>query len=366
MRSISRVPLATALALALALTPAAAPAQTTARVSAVPCPGAEAGGCGDTVEVRFLGAGGFLVRHGEDAVITGPLFSNPPLPRVLLPLAIAPDPRRIEEGMSRLLPDRQGIHAVLVGHSHYDHLMDVPYISHRYLPAARIYGNNAMLNLLAWDTALVRRMESVEGRAGSREVRGEWFYPKAQGPARTGTRADSTVRIMAVVSEHATHALGLIKIFKRDQTTPRTTPPRTADDWAQGQTHAYVVEFRDPATLRMVFRFQYQDATARPPFGFPPRMEGRYDLALVCGGNYEQVRDGSYPGSLLAHLNPRHAIIGHWEDFFHSQGELVRKIPALELGELVRRVRQRVPGGEVAVPVPGQSMRFCVCPPGAP
>lgn len=352
----------TALALFLAaLLPTAAPAQTPARVSPVPCGGA----CEETVEVRFLGAGGFLVRLGEDAILTGPLFSNPSLPRLLLGQSVRADTARIDDGMARLLPDRRGIRAILTGHSHYDHLMDVPYVAHRYLPGIPVYGNDAMRNLLAWDAALLPRLRSVQGRAGTHQVLGQWFYPKTEGPARTGTRADSTLRIMAVESEHASHALGIIKLFKRDQTTPRVTPPRTASDWAEGRSHSYVVEFRDAATLRLRFRLHYEDAIARPPRGFPPRLEGRYDLALVCGGNYEQVPGGQVPSRLLEWLRPRNAVVGHWEDFFHPQGGLVTRIPLFDMSEIYRRVRDRVPG-DVSIPVPGQSTRYCVCPPGAP
>jgi L-ascorbate metabolism protein UlaG (beta-lactamase superfamily) len=354
MRSFAR----TAFALLLCTTALAgsARAQTATRAGPVPCDGA----CTDTVEVRFLGAGGFLVRHGGDAVITGPLFSNPPLLRVALGRSIHADTARIDEGMERVLPDRRGISAILVGHSHYDHLMDVPYVAARYLPGVPVLGNRTMLNLLAWDTALVPRLHAVEDSAGTWRRPGRWIYPRTLLPGSTGGRRDSTVRVMAVESEHTPHAFGLVKLFHRSQDTPMRRPPRSANEWAEGRTHSFVVEFRDSVSLRLLFRVQYQDAVARPPRGFPPFMEGGYDLALVCGGNYEQVRDGSYPGALLRWLAPRNVLVGHWESFFRPQTEPLRDIPLFDTGELFRRVRREVKG-DVEIPVPGQSVRYCIC-----
>ena len=46
------------------------------------------------------------------------------------------------------------VHAILVGHSHYDHLMDVPLIARRYVPNATIYGSLTTKRILMGDSSM--------------------------------------------------------------------------------------------------------------------------------------------------------------------------------------------------------------------
>ena len=70
---------------------------------------------------------------------------------------------RNETWLESIAPSLARTQAILAGHSHYDHLMDLPYITSRYAPQATVYGNDTMVNLLA--PANVKRM-SIEGVAG--------------------------------------------------------------------------------------------------------------------------------------------------------------------------------------------------------
>lgn len=353
-----------ALVVALAsVLPVAAAAQNAEAIGPVGCDGA----CASQVEVRFLGVAGFLIRHGDDAVLTGPLFSNPGLTRVGLPRRIAADTAEINERMQALLPDsaRRGIRAILVGHAHYDHLMDVPHVARRYVPGVPVLGNETMRNLLAPEADLVPRLVAMERFAGTAEAPGRWVYPRTLATGATATRADSSVRVMAVRSVHAPHALGLIKLYRRHQTTPRRNLPENAWQWAEGRSHAFVVEFMDTAgdSLATRARVYYTDTSAPAPWGVPPALPGRFDVALLCAGNYDQVGDRTHPRPLLRVLRPQHAVIGHWEDFFHPHTGEARPIPLMDLGEFFWRVRQDV--ANPILPAPGQEMRFCTCGPGA-
>ena len=98
-----------------------------------------------TLQVRFLGAAGFLLRRGKDAVLTAPLYSTPSIFRVLDERSpvIVPRPERI----ARFHPDVHDVQAILVGHAHYDHLMDVPYVWER-TPGATIFGSLTTRHIL--------------------------------------------------------------------------------------------------------------------------------------------------------------------------------------------------------------------------
>ena len=99
----------------------------------------------DVVDVRYLGVGGFLLRHGSDVILTAPLYSNPGLVEFAADHQIRPDPMTID----RLFPaEGKAAQAILVGHSHYDHLMDVPYVALDLAQSADVYGSQTTVNLL--------------------------------------------------------------------------------------------------------------------------------------------------------------------------------------------------------------------------
>lgn len=341
-------PLALAVLLLAAATGAALPRSAPAAHPARTC-----APCADSVEVTYLGVGGWLIRRGPDAVMTAPFFSTPRLSAVGFGRPIGPDTARIDERMGALVPEATGIRAVLVGHSHYDHLMDVPYVARRYLPGVPVYGNAAMLRLLARDP-VYPRLASVEEDAGTYEAPGRWIYP----------HPDSTVRFMALRSGHAPHALG-VKVFRRRQRGERDALPSNAWEWAEGEVFAFVVDFLDGPGGRVAYRVHFQDAASEAPQGFPPPWPAgdtaRFDLAIVCAGSFREA--GDYPRGIVGALRPREVLVGHWEDFFRPQTMALRLIPRTDTTELLRRVDAALPAdARRAVPRPGATLRFAVHP----
>jgi glyoxylase-like metal-dependent hydrolase (beta-lactamase superfamily II) len=98
----------------------------------------------DGVQVRFLGVGGFLISHGGRSIMTPPLYSNPTIGEVAVS-DLYPDGERIDRLLHYKVDD---LLAIVVGHSHYDHALDIPYISLKRAPKARIYGSQTLLNIL--------------------------------------------------------------------------------------------------------------------------------------------------------------------------------------------------------------------------
>ena len=100
-----------------------------------------------TVQVSFLGVGGVIIRWQGQAIMTAPLYSNPTVAEMALS-EIHVDRQRVNELMRESLHDVKDVRAILAGHSHYDHLLEVPYIALHRAPSAEILGNNAMVKLL--------------------------------------------------------------------------------------------------------------------------------------------------------------------------------------------------------------------------
>lgn len=291
--------------------------------------------------LQYLGVGGWLFRFGQSALLTAPFFSNPSLLDVGM-AGLAPDSTRID----RFLPPVTDVSAVLVGHAHYDHLMDVPYILRRHAPHARLYGNRTAVNLVAGDPGIdPNRLHDVESLAGSPEHPGEWVY-------LPGHR----VRFMALESGHAPHLFGL-HFYRGERDTPAERLPRAAGEWVEGRPLAFLIDFLGPDG-EVAFRVHYQDAASEAPEGFPPPLEDGVpvDLAIVCPPGFQHV-DG-YPEGILTHLNPSLVLLGHWEDFFRPRSEPARPVATLDLDAFLTRMQRVLPdGAESALPEPGTTFR---------
>jgi len=314
---------------------------------AVPCGNT----CEDRVGVTYLGSGGFLIRHGGDAILTAPFLSAPRAPELLLPLRT--NRPRVDSLMRAWVGDTDtgAVRAVLVGHSHYDHVLDLPYIFQRWLtnPAVQAYGPRALAWTFAADRGFRTRIQVVEDSAGTAEREGGWFRVPG-------------FRFMPLLSDHAPHFAGVYLLPRR---IPRPLPyrPWWMFSYPQGTTLAYLVDVTD-ASGKVVFRLHYQDSASPPPRGFPPEAEiarQPVDLAILCGASFAQVR--GYPDALLATLHPRNAVVGHWEDFLvHNRRNPPPGVPFTNYERLERRLAATpVSGGHPWVPVPGETRWYCAC-----
>lgn len=178
-------------------------------------------------------------------------------------------------------------------------------------------GNESTERIVAAaDVSLAGRMVVPDAELSRDGQPGVWFY-----------LADSTIRVMAIESDHGPHALG-IHVMQGEVREGLKKVPKCAWAWKEGEVFAYLIDFlgSDGATD---FRIHYQDATSHYSLGAPPGLAPydthRVDLAIVCVGSWFQVPD--YPGALLREHRPRHVILGHWENFFRSSLKPPRPIP---------------------------------------
>jgi len=171
---------------------------------------------GPPLEIRYLGSGGHLIRRGSTAIMTAPFFSNPGLFRVGLG-RISPDSARIDTAVEKIIAEGgrlDDVQAILVGHAHYDHLMDVPRVWREYAPNAKIFGSLTAKHILRGFDVPDDRIETLNSSAASRWNAGRWV-----------TIGD--VRFMAIESEHAPHGFG-IKLYGGEVREDLDRPPRRA------------------------------------------------------------------------------------------------------------------------------------------
>ena len=297
----------------------------------------------EALELRYLGAGGVLMRWNGHAIMTAPFYSNPGLLQVVLGLPISPNTERIDTH----LPPIDDVEAILVGHSHYDHLMDAVYVAEAHAPRAVFYGNDTMAHILAARPLLRGRVVAMDAEAGDWWQEGRWEYV-----------ADRSIRFMALRSEHAPHFLG-IKMFGGSVDTDQERLPRTAYGWKEGQTLAFLIDFLDrDGTVRL--RLYYQDAASNPPAGFPPpsgsTLAEPVDVAILCVGSFAEVDD--YPEGIVRQLRPQTVILEHWESFFRSPDRPLKAVPLTDTKAFARRLTAALPeGARWHTPRPGATLR---------
>lgn len=273
----------------------------------------------DKVVVQYLGVGGVLISHGPDVVLTAPLYSNPNVVEFLMDHEVRTDTALVD----KLLPAAAaGAKAIVVGHSHYDHLMDVPYVALHGAKGAKIYGSETTKHLLA---EIAPNLEKL----GSEVVALDCLAHDPRGHQGQWVPVSPTIRLMAILSEHSDQVVAKIPggptlpfHFGRGPVDKdRPERPRTTSQWAEGTVFSYVIDFLDGAG-KPVFRVYYQDSGTNKPVGYlPPHVKGdgkAVDLAILCvGGAFDRLIE--HPAGILEDTNPRFALLAHWEDLFLTQ-----------------------------------------------
>lgn len=307
----------------------------------------------EEVFLRYLGAGGLYLEWRGTPILVGPFFSNPSFPRALFG-RLAADRVRIEGGLEGM--DLAEVRAIFVGHAHYDHLADVPFIVETLSPEALVYVNRTGANMLA----------------GVRSLRGKVRVLEDEPEARAGR-----VRVRAVESRHA-------PLFWHLNWARGQVEKPWEEDWTRrgfrqlkaGTTYAFVIDLLDDLGA-VRYRIYYQDAASPEGAGIPrfeDAFEPGYDLAVLCMASYQFVEN--HPGGILDELRPRHVLATHYEDFSRGPEDSLRFVPLLTnaaadrfLGTVHASISAQRPSGPVdpvcgpsspvsTMPLPGEWLRF--------
>jgi L-ascorbate metabolism protein UlaG (beta-lactamase superfamily) len=91
------------------------------------------------LELEWLGTAGFRLGYQGTQLLIDPYLTRPSLTATFARGPLRPNPTLL----ARLLPR---IDAVLVGHTHFDHALDVPAIAQQH--AARVYGARSLVHLM--------------------------------------------------------------------------------------------------------------------------------------------------------------------------------------------------------------------------
>lgn len=101
------------------------------KIHALSCPDAS------KVNMRYLGTAGFIIEGDGHTLAIDPFVSRPRLRE--MPFRLKPKKKLIDQVIPHHVDD------VLIGHSHYDHVLDAPYLCYR--TGARLIGSPSTVNV---------------------------------------------------------------------------------------------------------------------------------------------------------------------------------------------------------------------------
>jgi L-ascorbate metabolism protein UlaG (beta-lactamase superfamily) len=225
------------------------------------------------VELEWLGTAGFRLRAGDTTVLIDPYVSRSGLGRVAArsPLRSSPDL------VAQHVPT--GVDAVLVGHTHFDHALDVPAIAGR--DGCPVYGSSSLARLMG-----------LHGLA-PQAVEVEPYRRYEMGPF-----------VVSFVPSRHSRLLAGLKVPSDGELTCDHLDGLTGRAYRCGDVWGILVEV---AGLRL-----YHQGSA--DLVDDERLPGGVDVFLC--GIAGRAFSHRYLRRILPRLEPKVIVPHHWDDFF--------------------------------------------------
>lgn len=259
-----------------------------------------------SVRVRWLGTAGFEIEHDGHVLLLDPYLTRASLSRCAVG-SIAPDHAAIERHVRRA-------DAIVCGHTHFDHVLDVPAIARR--TSARVFGSTSCAHLCRAAGVPEGQIVDVQAMAGRGEARAD------VGP----------FELSFIPSAHSPLLLGRVP-FPGDIADCDEVPLRAAR-YRCGAVFSVLVRVAGRSILHV------GSANVDDEHGPAAR---EVDLLLMCTAGWTTTE--RFVPRILRLVTPGAILLSHWDDFFRPLELAVRPLPALklprlfdELGAYARRV----------------------------
>ena len=247
--------------------------------------GASAEDAGPGLALRWLGVAGFSVSDGETVLLHDPYLSRPGLLATLF-RRVRPDVGLLERWLDPggPAPEAASARTILIGHSHFDHLGDAPWLADRI--GATVAGSGT--------TVAIAQGYGLPGERTRRVDPGDEFDV---GP----------FEIRVVASRHAAVMFGRVPLT--GQVVEPPIEPIHALSFKLGDARGYLITHL-PSGLRV-----YVTSSAAVD---RPALEALRDAGIDVDALLAATpgRDPDYVPSLIELLRPRIVVPHHFDDFF--------------------------------------------------
>lgn len=250
--------------------------------------------------VRWLGTAGYELTSAEGPV----LLIDPYVTRVglvrYLTRRIVPDAALVAEAFSRA-------DAILVGHSHFDHVMDVPLIAQR--SGAHVHGSRSTANLMQAMGLPAAQFTALDKDAPT-------------------TFEVGPFKVTAVPSVHSRFALGKKVPYAGD--IPCTCEVHLkGSQYRCGDVFSFLVDYHGYRLYHLGSANLIEDAIPREARGV--------DLLLMCiAARFATER---FVPRTLAAFTPERVMPMHYDFMWRSADKPMRLLPRTDFGRLVDEVR---------------------------
>lgn len=285
------------------------------------------------LQINFFGVTCFLLQWRDTAVLIDPFWTYLPLMKVGFGKTM-PDPKQVD----KYLPMLGKVESVLVGHSHYDHVLDLPYVAPHLSSGTEVFANQTLAHTLA-PMNLPLTFRSVNETVTTAEKMGMWNLAN-----------QGRVRILPILSGHPNN-YAFIHVWKNRIHKDRSSPPTRAHHFQEGITLAFLVDFLAADGQTIVHRIYVQTSSRGWPDGYFPKAvlnKKKVDVALLamdCANIESKGRD-----SIIDFIEPETVLFCHWENFFRTKEQSPREIVKVDVPELKEwfdkdsRFKYRFPG----------------------
>jgi L-ascorbate metabolism protein UlaG (beta-lactamase superfamily) len=239
----------------------------------------------DAVSVRWLGVAGFAIRAGDSVLLHDPYLSRPGIWRTATswyePDAAVLEPL-LADGSSA--PELARAKAILIGHSHFDHLGDAPWLAQR--TGARLLGSRTSV-LIAQAYGLPAA-QAVQANPGD-------------------TLREGPFSVRVIESRHAKVLFGRVPLEGTLDAVPEA--PLHALSFPLGDARFYLVR-HEPSGVQILLT---SSASADGPALEALKGEQlQVDLALLASQGW----DAGYVEGVISTFRPRRIVPHHYESFF--------------------------------------------------
>ncbi len=252
------------------------------------------------VRVQWLGTAGFALRADGHTLLFDPYLTRAGLSACALQ-RLAPDLGAI----ARHVPAAD---AIVVGHTHFDHALDVPAIAAR--TGARVFGSTSAARLCRLGGIPEARVVDVEQalRGGAHEAE--------VGPFR--------LRFFA--SAHSKLVLGRVPM--KGEIDDCDALPMRMHHYRCGAVFCVEVSVLGRRVVHLGSA-ELVEAALPPDVAEP-------DLLLACVAGW--TKTPRFPERVARAFAPRAVLLSHWDDFFTPLDRPVRALPAMQIDRLAERL----------------------------
>ena len=246
------------------------------------------------IRVTWLGTAGFAIEHDGTTVLIDPYLTRASIPR-LLAAPLRADPAAV----ARYAPRAD---AIVAGHTHFDHVLDVPAIARA--TGARVFGSRSCATLCRSEAVPAAQVVDVEGAMRGEPVQAE------VGPF--------TLRF--IPSVHSAFMLGRVPL-----------PGDIADcDQVPMRAQHYRCGAVFGVELRVAGKTLYHLGSADLLDARAPR---HIDLLLMCVAGWTTT--ARFPERVMRAFQPGAILLSHWDNFLSPMSAGAKILPAMQLPRLV-------------------------------